>query len=610
MEANSFFATLLNLWEDEQLCDVQLRTANGALVPGHKMVLASASSFFLALFTGAGQEMAEAGSNVIDLPGIDEQELRLLLKCVYGGNVVIHVTLENAPLLLEAATYLSVESVISACCRLLYQNLDLESVVETLVVSDRCQCTSLRDDAVSRLNNFSHYCCKTKYRQVHCITLQMRYLLGHFVPLIQSSSSTTIQRLPDFLFKEIIQSDCLDVAQESDVVFASVIWALGEEGMEHDRIGFLNEMLPISLRGPHSWVGYKQAVEDAVTLCHQSFIPEERFVEKPSHNHNALLQDLMTSLRLLCSRESSVTDGASVAQSHPRQGSPTMLLAAGGVDSGWRGLKLSEFYDPRTDAWAAGPNLPFSLSLAGACTIGSNAYLVEGAAHLPTVLTYDRRSKKECWERVPRLLIARVNMAVVGLPWGMYVVGGRAGTGLAGTALCSSEVYLPLERRWQEIAPMVSPRASLGAASLDSKVYALGGQSDRVTHASMECFEVGRNAWVKCHGEMKIARKYFSACASNGRILAAGGVTATRQRLTLLEAWDPREGKWQELPPLPFARSSFGMAAVGNEIFVVGGSAEEGGACAAVHAFSMTSGTWRSCASLSIPRSGLALTTL
>jgi len=63
---------------------------------------------------------------------------------------VIHVTLENAPLLLEAATYLSVESIISACCRLLYQNLDLESVVETLVVSDRYQCTSLRDDSVRK----------------------------------------------------------------------------------------------------------------------------------------------------------------------------------------------------------------------------------------------------------------------------------------------------------------------------------------------------------------------------------------------------------------------------------------------------------------------------
>lgn len=421
----------------------------------------------------------------------------------------------------------------------------------------------------------------------------------------------TIQQLPEFLLKELIQSDCLDVVQESDVVYAGVIWALGEDGGGQDRLNFLIEILPVSLRGPHNWTEYKQAVGDAVLFCRPLPSPGKGCRDKDCGVNSVTMQNFMNGLHRLCLSESLESVGKSViTQNNPRQGSPTMLLATGGVDSGWRGLKISEFYDPRTDTWSAGPNLPFSVSLAGACTIGSNAYLVEGAAHLPAVLTYDRRSKKECWERIPRLLIARVNMAVVGLPWGMYVVGGRAGTGLAGTALCSSEIYLPLERRWQEIAPMTSPRASLGAASLDSKLYAIGGQSDRVTHNSMEYYEMGRNAWTKCSGEMKIPRKYFSACSLNGRILAAGGVTATRQRLTLVETWDPREGKWQELPPLPFARSSFGMAAVGNEVFVVGGSAEEGGACPAVQAFSTTSGRWRSCASLSVPRSGLAVTTV
>ena len=41
-----------------------------------------------------------------------------------------------------------------------------------------------------------------------------------------------------------------------------------------------------------------------------------------------------------------------------------------------------------------------------------------------------------------------------------------------------------------------------------------------------------------------------------GRLLAVGGMTGTRKRLATVEAFDPREGSWQQLPPMSACRSS------------------------------------------------------
>lgn len=42
--------------------------------------------------------------------------------------------------------------------------------------------------------------------------------------------------------------------------------------------------------------------------------------------------------------------------------------------------------------------------------------------------------------------------------------------------------------------------------------------------------------------------------------------------LQAAEAFDPREGRWQPLPPAPLARSSFGIAALHDCVYAVGGN--------------------------------------
>jgi BTB/POZ domain len=140
----------LDLWEDGSLCDVQLRTVDGAIVPAHRVVLAASSGFFRALFVGSGRQMREGSedSKPISLTGVNEASLRALLKAVYSNSSTDHLNDDTVLPLLAAASYLSVESVRDACNRYLHRFLSLDTVVETLVLAERYDCADLLDDAV------------------------------------------------------------------------------------------------------------------------------------------------------------------------------------------------------------------------------------------------------------------------------------------------------------------------------------------------------------------------------------------------------------------------------------------------------------------------------
>ena len=147
------------------------------------------------------------------------------------------------------------------------------------------------------------------------------------------------------------------------------------------------------------------------------------------------------------------------------------------------------------------------------------------------------------------------------------------------------EVFCPAADAWRAAPPMACPRTSLAAAALGGRLYAVGGQDTRSTHASVEVFEPGAGRWVTLGAAMQHPRKYLGLAAAGGRLVAVGGMTGARMRLPAAEALDPREGRWAALPPMSVARSSAGVAALHECVYVVGGNVgmninEVGGWCA------------------------------
>jgi hypothetical protein len=440
----------------------------------------------------------------------------------------------------------------------------------------------------------------------------MRYLQAHIVPLMQSSSAAlSLQLLPLSLLEILLSSDELEVSGEYDVVQAAVIWVLGdvEERMQHV------ESLLSTVRTNLVENAVAAAVDSAVASIH---ISSSNATQSTYSSSTFCSPDAISKVsEAFCSAVHHLNNKISSSSSHalpsskaPRQGSPTQIMAVGGVDEGWRSLKTVELYDPRKDEWQIGHGMPSPCSFAAACTLGTKAYAIEGSAHLSVVQVYDR--KKQTWQLLDKSCTARVNMAAAALPsCGVFVLGGRVGTGRAGVSERSVHRYNPATGLWDDtVALMKAPRSSLAACTVNAgqNLLAVGGQSDRATHDSAELFDPGRNEWYTLDAKLEFPRKYLGAAAVGGQIIAIGGMTAARQRLASVEAMDLREGKWRSMPSLSVPRSSCGVAVLHGEVFVAGGSVGEGAAYDGVECFSTTAGKWRTCASLAVQRSGLAMT--
>ena len=86
---NKAFQVMCSLRKQNQLCDVVLKAGTLELA-AHKVVLASASPYFFAMFTG---EMSESRQNVVTLREIDSAALELLVDFAYTAE--IEVTEDN-----------------------------------------------------------------------------------------------------------------------------------------------------------------------------------------------------------------------------------------------------------------------------------------------------------------------------------------------------------------------------------------------------------------------------------------------------------------------------------------------------------------------------------
>ena len=609
--------SILELWQEGCLVDVHLHTGDGGIVPAHKIILAAASPFFKALFVGSGQEMLErCNSNSITLPGVDQHTLKTLLTYVYGSssNGSSGTTEEEAEqdndddnndknesmtALLAAASYLNFPSVREACISHLCRHLGLPTAVSTFILAERYDCSEL-------------------------VAKSKAFLQSNFTPLLNSPHAHTLQLLPlESFVDNFIAIDELDVVEESDVARAVAIWIAGDVerrlGLAHGLLRHIRSPLASStcaaaaeaaLNSLPASNHHRQSDDDEFTHCTSLPAAKEAGVQST--------QDIKQRIKQACSITLTTTTSgyflntASILTSAPRHGSISGLMAVGGLDEGWRALKTVEVYDARRDVWTLGAPMPHPCSFAAAVTLGGRSYAFEGSAHLPVALTYDRHAAR--WEHILRPPTARVNMAAAALSSSpsscVFLIGGRMGTGRAGISLSSIDAFDPESESWMPAGTLLAPRTSLAACAVGGQqlILAIGGQGDRTTYETAEAIYPERGQSLPIRSTMSCARKYLGAVEVGGQVLAVGGVTASRKRLALVEAYDPREGRWRELAPMSVPRSSFGVAVLHGEVFVAGGAVGESDMYEGVDCYSVTAGRWRRCAALSVGRSGLAMT--
>lgn len=82
-------SSLSELWREGLLCDVTLSASDGSVYPCHRVVLASGSGYFRALFTGAGSAMLEGSCDKIILEALTGMELEAALNALYNLQIQV-----------------------------------------------------------------------------------------------------------------------------------------------------------------------------------------------------------------------------------------------------------------------------------------------------------------------------------------------------------------------------------------------------------------------------------------------------------------------------------------------------------------------------------------
>ena len=120
---------------------------------------------------------------------------------------------------------------------------------------------------------------------------------------------------------------------------------------------------------------------------------------------------------------------------------------------------------------------------------------------------------------------------------------------------------------WSTKAGMPTGRQSLAAATVNNRVYAIGGWPGM---AANEEYDPATNTWT-VKANMLTGRLYFAAVAVNNKIYAIGGCDSNGSSLGTNEEYDPVTNTWTAKANMPTARVGLAGAAVNNRIYAIGG---------------------------------------
>lgn len=112
----------------------------------------------------------------------------------------------------------------------------------------------------------------------------------------------------------------------------------------------------------------------------------------------------------------------------------------------------------------------------------------------------------------------------------------------------------------------------LAVAVYDGKIYCIGGTDDllKVSLNSVECYDPVTNIWTLM-SPMPTARGALGVATLNEKIYAVGGGDFN-VALHTVEVYDPKHDSWSSIPSMNYARGCLGLTCVNNNLYVFGGA--------------------------------------
>ncbi|XP_016657237.1 ring canal kelch homolog [Acyrthosiphon pisum] len=503
------FEALQSLRNNEVLCDIELETDDSTKILGHKVVLASASPYFHAMFTN----FSERNHDHVVIRQLDSTALQLLVNFIYSGEIVI--TEKNVQILLPAANLLQLQEIKDICCDFLQKQLHYTNCLGINTLADLHSCTKL-------------------------LTSSELYIQQNFSKVVEADEFLTLS--PDQVVK-LISSDELAVPSEEKVFECVIRW------VKHELVS-RKCILP-------------QLMEHVrLPLTSSNYIFKNVFKE-PLLN-NCLCKDYIIEALHFLKSDQLVTVPECI-RIKPRQPSVLhkVILVIGGHGNS------TECYNSKINQWNFGPEMITTRFHAGLAVLKDNCVFAVGGIRLnstfKSVEVLNLSSETPCWKLSVDMLVERSALGVGIINNYLYAVGGCDGT----NTLNSVEVFDCISQEWRMVSNMSTRRSHVGVGVLNDLLYAVGGNSSGRTLNSVECYHPSFDKWIPV-AEMCFHRCAAGVGVLDGVLYAVGGCYRL-EALKSVEAYRPSTGVWITIVDMNFPRENAGVVALDGLLYAIGG---------------------------------------
>ncbi|XP_057309527.1 kelch-like protein 20 [Hydractinia symbiolongicarpus] len=510
------FEVMNELRKEKKLCDVILKV-NKREFNAHRIILAGVSPYLRAMFTNG---MLETLQNVIEIHGIDEKTMEMLIDFSYSGKIEINI--ENVQQMLAGSTLLNIDSLSLACTKFLRNQLDSANCIGIKEFAKIYFCRDLEEHATE-------------------------YLHQNFLDVINHEE---FLKLSSTELLELLTSDKIQVRSEEDVFSALENWLY------------------------HDFQNRTQYVPDILKCIRVPLLSLE-FLQCKVFSANFIKSN--TQCQLILARVMNEHPEKLPAYLCTPRAVPQSIYAIGGRNSLYCQLDSVERYDIFQDCWHIEKSMNIARTAVAAATMNGCLYAIAGeravnephdnTLYLPYVECYNPILQH--WFPIADLSTPRSFVSVVVCNGKLYALGGED----RNSSYNIVERYSRKKNCWKRLKPMKKRRAGAGVTEHDGCIYIAGGY-DRTVHcdrASVECYCPEKDEWTFV-AELEKARSGLSLVSLDNYIYAIGGRNrGSDHYFNVCERYNPSTMQWVSISSMISPRAWSGIGILRNKIFVVGG---------------------------------------
>ncbi|CAL1534502.1 unnamed protein product [Lymnaea stagnalis] len=544
-----------------QLCDVVL-VAEDRRIPAHRLVLSAASDYFAAMFTN---NVREASMDEIQIKDVDAEALALLVQYTYTGHIQLkEETVEN---LLSTACLLQMSEVVEACCSFLMKQLHPSNCIGIRQFADAQGCTDLYKVA----NNY------VMDRFVEVMQNQEFLLLpcDEVCKLLASDDLNVPNE--ETIFDAVLKwarHDLLSRKKSLALLLSHIKLPLMAPQVEVSHVYVKKCVCPNCVcqklcmsKNLHVKIVYVKKCACQNCLFKKMCMSKLCMSKNVKNCLSRFPLAGPTSIEKYDLRTNTWTQVANMSGRRLQFGVAVLedkLFVVGGRD-GLKTLNTVECYDPKKKTWTLMPPMSTHRHGLGVGVLEGPMYAVgghDGWSYLNTVERWDPQARQ--WSYVAPMSTSRSTVGVAALHGKLYAVGGRDGS----SCLKSVECFDPHTNKWTHCTPMSKRRGGVGAANCNGFLYAVGGYEAPATNPASSRFDCAERYDPKTDQWTIIApmgspRDSVGLCPLGDKLFAVGGYDGM-QYLNDVECFDPVTNEWIKVAQLCTGRAGACVVHVPN----------------------------------------------